>query len=135
MPHPYAEVIILSPERETILCNRYPDLLPDPLIVNSREFSIWGFECGDGWFDLIDCALAMASAHCQIHECEPVVIHEVKEKYGTLSIIHSGGDAFVDGAINLAVALSPRICEVCGDRAPVRKLSLGNPRCIAHESI
>ncbi len=126
----------MSPERETMLCNRYPDLLPAMERIRFQELSIWGFECGDGWFDLIDCLLATISVRHQINsDCEPVIIDEVKEKYGTLSIMYRGGDSFVQGAINLAITLSPRICEVCGDKAPYRTMTFRTPRCIAHEKL
>jgi RNA polymerase subunit RPABC4/transcription elongation factor Spt4 len=46
--------------------------------------------------------------------CEQVVALQIKEKFGTLRFYHSGGDAFVEGVLEMAEAMSARTCEVCG---------------------
>jgi hypothetical protein len=41
----------------------------------------FGFECGDGWFDLVyDCFIRISEANCE------TVIVQVKEKFGGLRV-------------------------------------------------
>ena len=98
------------------LCKKYPELFKDRNGDMRKTAMCWGFECGDGWFKLIDelCAEIM-----QVCDYVPVVT-QVKEKYGTLSFyIDSGNDA-VYKALVKAERKSGHICEVCGKRGKIR---------------
>lgn len=73
----------------------------------------FGFDCGDGWFGLLDALGETLRARQDAidTECEAV---QVKEKFGTLRFYVRGRDAFCSGAIDLAEALSARVCERTG---------------------
>lgn len=111
---------------------------PDPKMQNN--LMIFGFECGDGWFTLINELCYQLNAHRQWCEAcindynnkkswtfnwpeerlvkykhaTTIQVVQVKEKFGTLRFYIRGGNDFMDGAIDLAEELSAFICETCG---------------------
>lgn len=125
------EVFPVSPEREEMLCKPNLNLFPNATIVDGRYF--WGFECLDGWYDLLNNALSLVSARCEIApDCEPVTVLEVKEKFGGLRIYYRGGDDYVCGVFNLAEVMSVNICAICGSRVGNRRMHYHHPRCDLH---
>ena len=83
----------------------------------------WGFDCGDGWFDLIDrlCGTIQGYIDQNPHlELKQVTVDQVKEKFGTLRFYTTGGDRLTDGMIWFAEAMSGKICETCGKPGEVR---------------
>lgn len=96
----------------------------------------FGIECNDGWYDLLDTLCYTMQRHCEVTntryipktdkyefvvEDDPeyvqVVAAQVKEKMGTLRFYVDGGDATTEGMIQMAEAMSSRICELCGNPA------------------
>lgn len=120
----------MSPEREEMLCKPNLSLFPDATIVDGRYF--WGFECQDGWYDILNIALSLVSARCDISDCEQVTVNEVKEKFGGLRIYYRGGDDFVHGVFNFAEAISVNVCAICGSRVGNRRMHYHHPRCDLH---
>lgn len=104
-----------------------PPLYPAPL---------FGAECGPGWLLILDDLLSLIQDHeqqltehrtwCAEHNrpqpepTEPVQVHQVKEKFGTLRFYYAGGDEFVQGAVNMAEYMSARTCETCGSPGRLR---------------
>jgi hypothetical protein len=79
----------------------------------------WGFECGDGWFDLIDELCWNIQSYIDNNSrsdkvITQVTVDQVKEKFGTLRFYTTGGDRLIDGMIWFAESMSGRICETCG---------------------
>lgn len=120
----------MSPEREEMLCKPNLSLFPTATIVDGRFF--WGFQCQDGWYDLLNNALSLASAWCDITNCKQVTVLEVKEKFGGLRIHYQGGDDYVKGVFNFAETMSVNICAICGTRVGNRRMHYHHPRCDAH---
>ena len=104
-----------------------------PKIFKNVDF---GIECNDGWYDLLDTLCHTMQRHCDVAntryiietdkyqfvvEGDPeyvqVVAAQVKEKLGTLRFYVDGGDATTQGMIQMAEAMSSRICELCGNPA------------------
>lgn len=97
---------------------------------------MFGAECGSGWLPLLDTLLTLIQEHelqleehrrwCVSHNrplpepLVPVVIEQVKEKYGTLRFYYRGGDEFVQGAVSMAEYMSARTCETCGSPGRLR---------------
>jgi len=54
-------------------------------------------------------------------EYTPVTFGQIKEKFGTLCIYWSGGDEFVDGAVDMAEKMSAITCEECGMPGKIRR--------------
>ena len=96
----------MTPENDKKLTERFPFFQG----ADSREpFPMFGFECGDGWFDIL------------WRLCEDLetlgwkgYVTQVKEKFGELRFYISGGSEAVFERIDSATTTSLHICEVCG---------------------
>lgn len=75
--------------------------------------ALWGFECGDGWTDLIYRLSQAISTYIKPIGLY-VVVTQVKEKFGTLRFYVDGGDEEVFRLIDAAEQKSATICEACG---------------------
>lgn len=121
--------IYMTPELDRYLCEKYPK------IFKNRDGSImetcmaWGFECGDGWFNIIDALCKEIQRYVdwksrnlveEEKEQLQVVADQVKEKFGTLRFYYHGGDDTVHGMISMTEAISSRICEGCGNSGQLR---------------
>jgi hypothetical protein len=125
----------MSPEKDAALCEKYPKIFRDRHASMQETCMCWGFDCGDGWYDLIDCLCANIQSHVdwqvksQKYKIEggkmtpedavpeddmQVVATQVKEKFGGLRFYTNGCDPEVNGMISVAESLSQRICETCG---------------------
>jgi hypothetical protein len=105
----------MSPELEKKLIEKYPTL------YNQQHF--WGFECGDGWYNIIDhLSSAITTYTNQVTEFNVfnVVVSQVKEKFGGLRFYADNTDRVVDGMIWLAEHMSENTCETCGNRGEMR---------------
>ena len=104
-------------ELDQALCAKYPEIFRDRNAPMTQTAMCWGFECGDGWYDLIDLLCSEIQHHLK-HNAEPgtpqFVASQVKEKYGTLRFYGNGGDAKIDAFIWFAESMSSRLCETCG---------------------
>ncbi|WP_322032854.1 hypothetical protein [Paraburkholderia sp. J76] len=126
-------------ELSNILRERYPLIFAvGPVATDTADgmptvFSLWGFGCGDGWFDLIDVLCARLQLATR-HGAPQVVASQVKEKFGTLRFSASGADARQRAMIELAEMMSGRLCEQCGN--PGQTISAGwmRTRCTDHST-
>lgn len=113
----------MSPELDEKLCKKYPK------IFKNRDGSImetcmtWGFECGDGWFNIIDILCKRIQDHIdwksadlseENKESLQVIADQVKEKFGTLRFYYHGGDEAIEGMVSMAEGMSHVTCENCG---------------------
>lgn len=118
----------MSPEKTKALQDKYPKIFgtSDP----SEPYTLYGIECGDGWYDLLDVLCRNIQGHIDIKiknlktdeekEALQINANQIKQKYGTLRYYYSGGDDYIAGLIQMAEAMSGRICENCGDKATNR---------------
>ena len=97
----------MSPDLDKKLCEKYPKIFRDRQASKAKTAMCWGFECGDGWFNIID-------ALCAELKDRNVVATQVKEKFGSLRFYYDGGDEECYCLISLAERLSEVTCEVCG---------------------
>jgi hypothetical protein len=79
----------------------------------------WGFECGNGWFTILDQLMSNIQHHIdwknRTEEVVPqVTLDQVKEKFGTLRFYYTGGDDYIRGMVTMAEAMSGVTCETCG---------------------
>lgn len=84
-------------------------------------FSMFGIECGDGWYDILDKLLHSIELHQRDankynHTYSPIHINQIKEKFGKLCFYYYGGDDYIDGLVRMAEAMSSVACEECGNR-------------------
>jgi len=122
----------MSPDLDQLLCERYPKIFADRL--NPDSCMSRGFECGDGWFTLIDRLCFRVQAAVTSGERPPPVALQMKEKLGGLRFYWLNADAVISELTYLAGDLSEISCEVCG--APGERVqSLGSAvmvRCPLH---
>jgi len=98
----------MNKEHSRYLVENFPKLYQGYGGDPRETLMAFGFECGDGWFDL----LKELSEKIENHD---VVASQVKEKYGTLRFYLMGGatDEVWD-LIDEAEEESGKICEECG---------------------
>lgn len=119
-------------ELDDLLCARYPAIFANRREPINSSCMGWGFSCGDGWFDLIDTLCERLQFWTDRNNAPQVVATQVKEKWGMLCFYYWGGNNEQSGMVDMAEALSERICEECGK--PGRRLVHGAymTRCDEH---
>lgn len=118
-------------ELDALLCARYPFIFPADDLSDQRLF---GFECGDGWFSLIDAACALIQRHINATATDQLIATQLKEKFGGLRFYYWQGDDYEASVVDLAELLSLHVCEICA--APGKTVSLSGwmqTRCTEHE--
>jgi hypothetical protein len=87
----------------------------------------WGFECGDGWFNILDQLMSniqhytdwnntnFEKGYTQYKQVPQVTLDQVKEKFGTLRFYYTGGDDRISGMVTMAESMSAVTCETCGN--------------------
>jgi len=108
-------------ELDDILCEKYPRLFQERNKSIYESCMGWGFDCGDGWFSLIDkLAEDIEAATAHLPEENRPIASQVKSKFGGLrfyikfNIIND--DATCKTLFELikeAEAKSRKICEMC----------------------
>jgi len=111
----------MKPELEQQLIDKYPKLF------SSKQF--WGFECGDGWYDILDYLCGSISSY---GNADNVLVDQAKEKFGQLRFYVTGGDDMIDGMIWLAEHMSGHICESCGKKGELRNSGWLYTACDEH---
>ena len=107
-------------ELDEQLCKNYPKMMVNrdkPMTVTCM---CWGFDCGDGWFNIINQLMGNIQNHIdwrakQGHVVPQVTLDQVKEKFGTLRFYYTGGDDVIDGMVRMAESMSGVTCESCGN--------------------
>ena len=112
------------------LCERYGQILR--IDLNNPLF---GFECGDGWYSILDALFERMAHHASHSASKKIVITQVKEKYGSLRVYYISNDPILEAFVDLAESLSERTCEVCGcpGKMTVNATKWIRVRCQQHE--
>jgi hypothetical protein len=109
----------MKQELDNQLCEKYPKIFADRHKPMTETCMCWGFECGDGWYNILD-QLCNNIQHYidwknRKEEIVPqVVAEQVKEKFGTLRFYYRGGDDYIEGMVRMADSMSSILCEKCG---------------------
>jgi len=109
----------MKQELDELLCKRYPKMMVNRNKNMQETCMCWGFECGDGWFDILDQLMGNIQHHIDWKNKKEVVVaqvtlDQVKEKFGTLRFYYSGGDDEISGMVAMAESMSGVTCEECG---------------------
>lgn len=116
-------------ELDKLLCEKYPKMMVNRNKPMTETCMCWGFECGDGWFNILDQLMSNIQHHIdwnnknfekgytQYKQVPQVILDQVKEKFGTLRFYYTGGDDVIDGMVRMAEAMSGCTCETCGSQA------------------
>ena len=146
----------MKKELDEALCAKYPKIFKDRHGDMKETLMCWGFECGDGWYQVLDSLCGNIQNHIdwshKNHEwdlkwnaehaneqrtvreiVEQVVAVQVKEKFGGLRFYYEGGNEQVYGMVRMAESWAAVTCETCG--APGKSRSGGWIRtlCDKHE--
>ncbi|WP_342623672.1 antitoxin Xre/MbcA/ParS toxin-binding domain-containing protein [Pseudomonas alkylphenolica] len=81
--------------------------------TDASAHEAFGFECMDGWADLIEGSLRLIQRCAELEESD-VKITQVKEKFGLLRIYQSGGGENVCQILDICELTSGCLCELCG---------------------
>jgi len=115
-------------ELDKLLCEKYPKMMVNRNRPMTETCMCWGFECGDGWFNILDRLMGNIQHHIDWKNqqkekfdrgdgCPQVTLDQVKEKFGTLRFYYSGGDEYIRGMVTMAESMSGVTCEGCGAQA------------------
>jgi hypothetical protein len=124
-------------ELDKMLCEKYPKMMVNRHKDMQETTMCWGFECGDGWYNIINQLMSQIQHHIDWKNrdsevVQQVTLDQVKEKFGTLRIYYSGGDDYIRGLVSMAQAMSGSTCEVCGNAGKFRGKSWFYTACDEH---
>ena len=112
----------MSPDLTQKLLDKYPKLF------SNKQF--WGFECGDGWYDILDHLCGAITEYT--YNSDDLYVDQVKEKFGRLRFYLSKEDAVIHGMITMAEYMSAHTCETCGSPGTTRDGSWFVTLCDVH---
>ena len=133
----------MKPELDELLCQRYPKIFANRHGDPKQTLMCWGFECGDGWYNIINQLCANIQHHVDWAQeqkekygrgegCTQVVAVQIKEKFGTLRFYTNGGNEQIYGMIRMAESMSAVTCEECGAPGTRRGRAWIYTACDAH---
>ena len=141
----------MKTELEQQLVEKYPKIFQINESRRLEPFPMFGIECGDGWYDLLDRLCGLIQNHIDWRnkqrdmflknnpnnveipeEILQVTVSQIKEKFGTLRFYYDGGDEYIHGLVSMADAMSGAICEVCGERGQFRGRGWYYTACDTH---
>ena len=109
----------MNPELDNLLSHRYPDIFRDRHGDPAETGVCWGFQCGDGWFGIIDALCSEIARRVKAGTMPQVVATQVKEKSGFLRFYirdhvtrHANPQAH--RLIELAQRQAEHTCQQCG---------------------
>lgn len=117
----------MNPENTKYLGEKYPLLYRGLRNPKERYGIRYGFECGDGWFKLLD--VLSAKLEALIAATEPdedglrPYVHQVKEKFGGLRFYMDRRESEeMSEAIREAEKAAYQTCEGCGEPGTYRNM-------------
>lgn len=124
----------MNEQHEKYFLDEFPDMFVawrtgEPFTPKDRAAGlVFGLECGDGWFTLIDTLCKSIRCHMKNYnrgkadeDTLQVKVLQVKEKFGGLRFYVESADEYVYGLIDLAESMSYEICEYCGGTEDVQR--------------
>lgn len=106
----------MSPELDKKLCETYPKLFADRHGDCTKTAMCWGFDIGDGWYNLVNDLCKEIDDYCEKNpDIKYPVAFQVKEKFGCLRFYVDGGNDDIWKMLDKAEAKSMTICEECGE--------------------
>jgi len=123
----------MTSELQQQLYKKYPKIFVQKDQSMQVTAMCWGFECGDGWYKIIDALCEHIQNHVdwenqsikwkkergELPQDAPdfpqIEAVQVKEKFGGLRFYTNLHDEFIDGVIAMAESMSFMTCEDCGN--------------------
>jgi hypothetical protein len=128
----------MNQELDKLLCEKYPKMMINRNRPMTETTMYWGFECGDGWFNIIDKLMGNIQHYIDWKNRDSEVVNQVtvdqvKEKFGTLRFYYTGGDNYVQGLVSMAESMSSVTCDKCGNSGELRKGGWLRTLCEPHD--
>ena len=111
----------MNQENTKYLLERYSKIFRQSKLDATQTCMCWGFDCGDGWFTILNCLCGTLQSYIDRHAVTQIEAIQVKEKFGTLRFYVQGGDEITDSIIEYAEILSSQTCEHCGSTEGVKQ--------------
>jgi len=123
----------MSPENTKQLYEKYPLIFGQKDLDMRQTAMCWGFECGNGWYTIINEICANIQNHidnkndsikykkergelpADAPSYPQIEATQVKEKFGGLRFYTNYSDEYIDGVIAMAESMSLKTCEQCGN--------------------
>jgi hypothetical protein len=127
----------MKKELDEYLCKTYPKMMVNRDKNMQETCMCWGFECGDGWFPILNQLMGNIQHHIDWkNRTEEVVaqvtLDQVKEKFGTLRFYYTGGDDYISGLVSMAESMSGITCETCSKPGTSTGGSWIKTACLEH---
>lgn len=113
----------MNEKLEESLYKKYPKLFRQKDLPVTETCMCWNFECGDGWYWIIDNLCSCIQDYIDANDKSQVEAVQVKEKFGQLRFYINGADDYVHGMISLAETMSYATCEMCGSTTDIMHTS------------
>ena len=131
-------------ELDSSLVAKYPKMFQNRYKSMQETAMCWGFECGDGWYNILNSLCANIQSHIDWKQeqkekynrgdgCPQVVVDQVKEKFGGLRFYYHGGNDVIDGMVRMAESWAACTCETCGESGTIRGGGWIRTLCDKHE--
>ena len=109
----------MKQELDEQLCKNYLKMMVNRDKPMTETAMCWGFDCGDGWFNILNLLMGNIQHHIDWKNkngkvVPQVTLDQVKEKFGTLRFYYTGGDDYISGLVSMAESMSSVTCEECG---------------------
>jgi len=110
----------MKTELDTLLYHSYPEIFLDRHGDPTETGMCWGFQCGDGWFPIIDELCADITRRVKDGTMPPVIASQVKEKFGHFRFyirdhFNRVANPEVHRLIKLAQLRARKTCHICGE--------------------
>jgi hypothetical protein len=120
----------MNAEHTAYLIDKYPVLYQGHTWPITQGLMAFGFECGDGWLELID-QLSSDITELDKRDGSTTIAVQIKEKYGGLRFYVQGGTDAAYDLIDAAEELSLKTCEACGKPGSLKGVHWLSTRCDA----
>lgn len=104
----------MDKRKEKLLADRFPEFWDNLYGDRVVTCMAYGFQCGDGWFQLIWNLCEEIEAVLKSDPVTGFKVGQVKEKFGSLRFYVDSGNTRIYHAIRQSEELSETICENCG---------------------
>jgi len=104
----------MNKENTRTLFEAFPELYRGRFLDMKENLMCFGFECDDGWFELLYDLSREITEHCAASGDPVPLAVQVKEKFGTLRFYADNTSETVDDIIEKYQEKSGGICEVTG---------------------
>lgn len=99
------------------------------------SMELFGVECGEGWYGIIAALIKYIEEYNETHSDEPIIVHQIKEKFGELRFYTNFVTPELDDLIEEAEGIAWNTCETCGSTKNIGHtmgwVSVVCPDCIA----